>query len=280
MEPRRSARGSLFGIGGREARCGKTPVLERFIERAGGAAARLVVLSTASSEPESLVAEYAGAFRELGVSNVSYLHQETREQASDPDVLGALDRADGVFFTGGSQLRLVGVLGGTALDSKLRERHGSGLHVAGSSAGASAMSAVMIAGGRARSAARPSAVRMSPGLGILRGVIVDQHFRERDRFGRLLAAVLCNPSMLGFGLDEDTAFELDPNDRVSVVGSGTLTIVDGAELESTNLDVVPEAPAAFAGMRMHVLTEGWSYDLATRRVECPPAASLPRKAVG
>jgi cyanophycinase len=169
------------------------------------------------------------------------------------------------------------VLGGTALDSELRERHGSGLHVAGSSTGASAMSAVMIAGGKARSAARLSAVRMSPGLGILRGLIVDQHFRERDRFGRLLAAVLCNPSMLGFGLDEDTAFELDPNDRVSIVGSGTLTIIDGAEL-ATNLDVVPEAPAVFAGMRMHVLAEGWSYDLATRRVECPPAGS--RKAVG
>ena len=152
--------------------------------------------------------------------------------------------------------------------------------MAGTSAGASALSAVMIARGRARSPARLSAVRLSPGLGLLRGVIVDQHFRERDRFGRLLAAVLCNPSLLGFGLDEDTAFELDPEDRVDVFGSGSLTIVDGSELGVTNLDVVPEdSPAAFAGMRVHALTEGWRYDLPARTVQPPAPGRLRGDAV-
>jgi cyanophycinase len=107
---------------------------------------------------------------------------------------------------------------------------------------------------------------------LIPGAIIDQHFRERDRFGRLLAAVLCNPSMLGFGLDENTAFELDASDRLRVMGSGTLTIVDASDLEATNVDEVPdEAPAAFAGMRLHVLSQGWSFELADRRVERPPA---------
>jgi cyanophycinase len=118
---------------------------------------------------------------------------------------------------------------------------------------------------------------MSPGLGILPRIIVDQHFRERDRFGRLLAAVLCNPSMLGFGLDEDTAFVLDAADRVGVVGSRTLTIVDGSELEESNIDQVPDdEPAAFAGMRLHILSEGWSFDLSERRVEAPAQDSPER----
>lgn len=271
--PHRSApqRGSLLAIGGHEVRGGAdAAILRHFVDRSGGSAARLVVLSTASPKPEERTAEYRGAFHDLGVDHVSFFHQNHRDEADDPALLRAVDEADGVFFTGGNQLKLVTVLAGTILESTLRERHRSGLHLAGTSAGASAMSAVMIARGRARSAARLSSIRMSPGFGLLPRVIVDQHFRERDRFGRLIAAVLCNPSMLGFGLDEDTAFELDENDRASVIGSGSLTIVDGSELEGTNLDVVAaDAPAAFAGLRVHVLTAGWSYDLRTGRIERP-----------
>ncbi len=252
-------------------------VLERFVQACGGPAARLVVLTTASSKPEVRVAEYRTAFGELGVAEVSFLHQDDRSQASDPVLLEALNHADGVFLAGGNQLRLVTLLGGTPAETLLHERYQRGLHLAGTSAGASAMSAVMIARGKARSAARLAAVRMSAGFALLPRVIVDQHFRERDRFGRLIAAVLSNPAMLGFGLDEDTAFELDREDRVSVFGSGSLTIVDGSQLECTNVDIVPEeSPAAFAGMHLHVLTEGWSYELAERRIERPavePAAS-------
>jgi cyanophycinase len=196
-----------------------------------------------------------------------FFHQNHREEAGDPGLLAALDRSDGVFFTGGSQLKLVSTIAGTPLESALRMRFQHGLHLGGTSAGASAMSAIMIARGAGYSAPRLSSVRMSPGLGFLPGVIVDQHFRERDRFGRLLAAIMCNPSMLGFGLDEDTAFALDPAGRATVFGSGTLTIVDGAQLEATDVhEVLDSEPAAFAGMRLHVLTEGWAYDLAQRRV--------------
>jgi cyanophycinase len=226
-----------------------------------------MVLSTASRDPRRRVAEYQRAFAALGVNDLSFFHQEQRSEAGDPDLLAAAKKADGVFFTGGNQLKLVSNIGGTPLETVLREQHLRGLHLGGTSAGASALSAVMIARGTGRSSARLSSVRMSPGLGFLAGIIVDQHFRERDRFGRLLATVLCNPSMLGFGLDEDTAFSLDANDRVSVFGGGTLTIVDGTHLEASSIDEVPDdAPAAFAGMRLHVLSAGWTYDLRSGRV--------------
>jgi cyanophycinase len=275
-----SHRGLLFAIGGREARSGAQEVLSQFVALCGGPQIRLVVLSTASREPGQRVAEYRRAFAALGVGDIAFFHQDQRDEAADPALLAAIGRADAVFLTGGNQLKLVSVIGGTPLASLLRDRHSQGLHLGGTSAGASAMSSVMIARGTGRSAARLSSVRMSPGLGFLPGIIVDQHFRERDRFGRLLAAVLCNPSMLGFGLDEDTAFALDTAHHVRVFGTGTLTIVDGSHLQATDIDDVPDdLPAAFAGMRMHVLSAGWTYDLATGRVvKRPLAARLPAPA--
>jgi len=270
-------RGTIFAVGGRELRDGYPAVLSQFVALCGGPTARITVLSTASRQPLQRMAEYRSAFSALGVNHVSFFHQESREEAGNPELLSAVEESDGVFFTGGSQLKLVSTIGGTGLDSVLRERHLSGLHLGGSSAGASALSAVMIARGTGRSAARLSSVQMSPGLGFLPQVIIDQHFRERDRFGRLFAAVLCNPAMLGLGLDENTAFSLDASNRLEVTGNGTLTIVDGINLEFTNVDEVPDdTPAAFAGMRLHVLSAGWIYDLSARRVEsrAPSGARL------
>ena len=265
------SRGSLFAIGGREIRRRDGAILERFVSRIGGAAARLVVLSTASPHPEQHVAEYGEVFSDFGMADVSFFHQKERADADDPKLLDALDVADGLFFTGGNQLKLVTLLGGTAVDRKIHERYQSGLHVAGTSAGAAAMSRVMIARGKGGTAPRLGSIRMSPGLGLLPQIIVDQHFTERGRFSRLMTAVLCNASMLGLGLDEDTAFELDGNDRLEVVGSGSLTIIDASELQATNIDIVSaEYPAAFAGMRIHVLTDSWVYDLVEHGVE-PPA---------
>jgi cyanophycinase len=269
-------RGSVFAIGGREVRSSNFDVLAGFVSCCGGGNARLVVLTAASRDPAARVPEYDAAFRALGVHQVAHFHQEQRDEASDPALLAAVETADGVFFTGGSQLKLVSTIGGTPLAARLRARHLAGMHVGGTSAGASAMSAVMIARGTGGLGARLASVRMSPGLGFLPDVIVDQHFRERDRIGRLIAAVLCNPAMLGFGLDENTAFVLDASGIVSVCGSGTLTIVDGTGLEVTNVDEVPDDTAmAYAGIRLHALSAGWTYDLATRRVD-PRAAAIGR----
>ncbi len=264
-------RGTLFAIGGREKKTSETPVLERFIALCGGADARLLVVSTASSDPTTKVAEYDAAFRACGAGDVAFVHPQKREEADAPKLLATLESATGVFLVGGNQLKLVSELAGSKLIERLGARYREGLHVGGTSAGASAFGAVMIARGRARSAARLDAPRMSPGFGLVSNLIFDQHFRARDRFGRLLAAVLCNPSLLGVGLDEDTALELDGRDRVRVMGSGSVTIVDGSRLEESDIGVVPEdSPAGFVGMQLHVLTEGWTGDLSEGRFVRPP----------
>jgi cyanophycinase len=274
LQARDSERGTLLAIGGREKKIDDTLILDRFVSICGGTDAHLLVLSTASSDPSQKVVEYDVAFRARGAGDVAFVHPRNRAEADDPKLLATLERATGVFLIGGNQLKLVSELGGTTLIQRLRERYAMGLHIGGTSAGASALGTVMIARGKARSAARLDSVRMTPGFGILPNLILDQHFRVRDRFGRLLAAVLCNPSSLGLGLDEDTAFVLDGNDRLSVIGSGSVTIVDGSKLEENDIGTVPEAsPAAFVGMRMHVLTEGWTYDLADGRIERPPPAT-------
>lgn len=273
--------GSVFAVGGREAREGTLVVLERFVALCGGPAARLVLILTASDEPEERIGRYDHAFRTLGVTDLSFFHPTTGTEAAGSDLLAALERADGVFFCGGSQLKLVSTLGGTLFEARLRTRHAQGLHIGGSSAGASAMSAVMITGGKSGSTARRGSVAMTPGFGFLSKIIVDQHFTERDRFGRLFAAVLCNPSMLGLGLDEDTAFAFDADHRLRVHGNGTLTIVDASSLEANGISAVPAtAPAAFAGMRVHALTDGWTYDVAQRRVGQPPIVNRPPDSAG
>jgi cyanophycinase len=268
---RESERGTLFAIGGREKKITEAKVLDDFVSLCGGAAARLLVVSTASREPEAKVAEYDAAFRALGAGDVAFVHPQNRAEAEDPKLLATLASSTGVFLAGGNQLKLVSELAGTKLIDGLCDRYRAGLHVGGTSAGASALCGVMIARGRARSAARLDSLRLTPGFGLLPNVILDQHFRERDRFGRLLAAVLCNPSFLGIGLDEDTALIVGGDDCFSVVGTGSVTIVDGSRLDENDIGVVPEeSPAAFSGMRMHVLTEGWTYDLADGSIGRPP----------
>lgn len=259
--------GPLFAIGGRENRDDRPVVLQRFVDLCGGVGSRLLVVTTATDSPDEKTEEYEHALRSLGVKRLTIVHPDTRERAATPSLLAALNRCDGVFFSGGSQSRLVSTLAGTAFDNRLRLRHAQGLPVGGTSAGASAMSEVMISGGKGGSAPRRAAVSMAPGFGYLRGIIVDQHFSERDRIGRLVAAVLSNPTLLGFGLDEDTAFELSTSDRLTVYGSGTLTIVDGASIEASDAGAIPACQApAFAGIRLHALRDGWSYSFEDRRV--------------
>ncbi len=265
-----STKGNLFVVGGAEDKERGKLILRRFLEAAGADAARILVVATASAQPEKLLADYESAFHELGAHDVRLCYHQHRADAQDPDLIAALRRATGVYFTGGDQLKLVTTLGGTGFASALHDRYRSGLQIGGSSAGASAMSTVMIARGRARSAPRLSSVRLSPGLGILRRVIVDQHFHERDRIGRLMAAVLRNPYMLGFGIDEDTAFIVSPGGRVEVLGRGTLTIVDGAELIGSSIAEMKEHHRiAFAGMKVHVLGPGWEFDIDSRTIAMP-----------
>jgi cyanophycinase len=216
--------------------------------------------------PERHHQEYSDAFHELGVHEVSIFHADERAASDDPALLSTLDRVDGVYFSGGGQRRLLGVMGGTPFQERLRQRHREGLHVGGTSAGASAMSSVMIAQGDGRKPLQHSSVELSTGFGLLPEIIVDQHFHERERFSRLIAAVLLNPAMLGFGLDERTAVEIDASGRAGVLGMGALTVVDGSQLVGSSPSGSNQdgRPLAFAGIRLNVLTEGWSYDLVSR----------------
>jgi len=273
------ARGRLFLVGGKDGRNDDRVLIDRFARICGGAAARVLVITSASETPERHLDEYTKAFRESGVRGVSIFHAEERAASDDPGLLSLLDRADGVYFSGGGQRRLVGAMGSTQFDDRLRKLHRKGLHVGGTSAGASAVSSVMIAGD-GRDPVLQSSVELSTGFGLLPEVIVDQHFQQRERLSRLIAAVVLNPALLGFGLDEGTAVEIDSRGRAKVFGKGALTVVDGSRLRgsSPTASNEPNRPPAFAGMRLHMLTEGWGYELATRAAKSPVKARRSRSA--
>ena len=269
--------GALFVVGGAEDRSGARLILRHFAKAAGGTDARILVIATASTMPEEVMDVYRDAFGDLGIDHLDLAAPATRAEMDEAPLLAWLDEATGVYFTGGDQLRLVSILGGTEFADRLRQRYATGLALGGTSAGASAMSAVMIGRGRGKRTPRLSSVRLAPGLGVLPTVIVDQHFRERLRLGRLVTAVIQNPGLLGFGIDEDTAFTVDRDGDVSVLGKGTLTIVDGRHIEGSNVaEVRDHEPLAFAGIRLHTLAPGWGYNINSRAVRLPtgtPAAS-------
>lgn len=230
-------------MGGKDGRNDDRVLIDRFVELCGGTSARVLVITSATATPERHRREYDKAFSKSGAREVSIFHAADRHDAEDRELLAALGRADGVYFSGGNQNRLLGAMGGTRFEKRLRERHRKGLVVGGTSAGASAVSAIMIAEGRG------DAVELSTGFGLLPEVIVDQHFRERDRLSRLIAAVLLHPTKLGIGLDERTAVEIDGSGKAKVLGPGSLTIVDGSEVKGSS-------PKSFAGLRLHVLKKG------------------------
>ncbi len=265
------SRGALFLVGGNDGRNEDRALIDRFVKICGGASARVLVITSASLTPDRHFREYSEAFQGLGVREVSIFHAEKRAASDDPALLSSLDRADGVYFSGGGQRRLVSAMGGTQFDERLHQRYGEGLHVGATSAGASAMSSVMIAQGGRRKSNQHSTVELSTGFGLLPEIIVDQHFQQRERFQRLIAAVLLNPAMLGFGLDERTAVEIDSFGHAEVFGTGALTVVDGSQLlDSGPIDSNEnDRPLAFGGMRLNILTEGWGYDLTTRAAKSP-----------
>ncbi len=265
-----SRNGSLFVVGGAEDRENSRRILHSFVQTSGGDQARIAVVATASTIPEELLEEYSSAFTALGVKDLELVYHEHRVDAENPKGLEVLKNATGVYFTGGDQLKLVTLLGGTAWARVLHEQYHQGTHIGGTSAGASAMSTVMIARGTSSRTPRLSSVRLSPGLGILHRVIVDQHFQERHRLNRLIAAVLRNPYMLGFGIDENTAFIVDPSGNVNIVGNGTLTVVDASDLIHSNIPEIRESdPIAFAGVKLHILAEGWGINIRDQRVVLP-----------
>jgi len=272
------SRGFIVPIGGAEEKVRDAAILRRFLEICGGGDARLAIIPTASQLART-GEQYQKIFEEMNAKQVHVLALEERADGSDETALAVLREVDGVFLTGGNQLRLSTTIGGTPVADVLRERNAEdGLHVAGTSAGASFLSEHMIAGGDEGSTPRSGKVTLSPGLGVARLAIIDQHFRQRDRLGRLLAAVAYNPRLIGMGLDEDTAAFIDPEEVLTVVGSGGITIVDPSEMEFSAMSSVEgDDPVCVIGNRLHVLTDGATYDILNRRAT-PPKRNLSRSA--
>ena len=256
--------GFIVPIGGAEEKIGDSRILSRFVEMCGGESAHIAVIPTAS-ELDDTGARYEEVFTRLGAGNVQALPFKVREDCEREDWLKALESSDGIFMTGGNQLRLSTILGGTPVARALREASARGAHVGGTSAGAGFMSEHMIAFGGEGLLPRAGLVTMAPGLGLTNRVVVDHHFAERARLGRLMTALGLNPFAVGLGLDEDTAAFIGPDDVLEVVGSGSVTVVDPSNIEFSNLYARSEGePICLVNVRVHFLVDGWSFDLETR----------------
>jgi cyanophycinase len=267
--------GHLIVIGGAEDKIRDRVILSRFVALAGGGEARIAVVATASSFAAEVAERYRAVFTDLGAARVDPILAQARPAANDETHAALVDGATGVFLTGGNQLRLSSTIGGTRLSRAIEERHHAGAVVAGTSAGASALSTHMIAFGASGLTPKLRMAQISAGLGLLPGVIIDQHFQQRNRLGRLLALVAQNPSLLGIGVDEDTAGVVTPDHVFEVIGRGSVTIVDGTAAETDAWEVTGHRPLMISNVVMHSLPAGYRFDLRRRvRIATPALRSL------
>jgi len=267
--------GHLIVIGGAEDKIRDRVILSRFVALAGGSKARIAVVATASSFAAEVGERYREVFTDLGAARVDPILAQDRPAANDDTHAALVDGATGVFLTGGNQLRLSSTIGGTRLSRAIEERYHAGAVVAGTSAGASALSTHMIAFGASGLTPKHRMAQISAGLGLLPGVIIDQHFQQRNRLGRLLALVAQNPSLLGIGIDEDTAGVVTPDHVFEVIGRGSVTIVDGTAAETDAWEVSGHRPLMISNVVMHSLPAGYRFDLRRRvRIATPALRSL------
>lgn len=257
--------GPLMAIGGAEDRYEEKFILNRFYTLAGGKKSKIVVLPSASAD-ERTGAMYHGIFSDFGAAKVEVLPLFKREDADSDAVVKTLRNATGIFMTGGDQNKIMAVLEASRALDAIVAANKRGAVVGGTSAGAAALSNPMIAGGLRGSMARSGMAKIANGLGLATGFIVDQHFNQRERLGRLLYAVMLHPQYLGIGVDEDTAaiIKLDLGE-VEVIGRGTVTIVDGTQVKMFNPASVPDkSPMVYSGMILHSFTHGSRFSINTR----------------
>lgn len=260
-------RGSLVIIGGAEDKRGDKTILKRIVDLIGGGNANLLIITTATENPEEAGSEYREVFGQLGVSTISVLNINTRDQANEKNTDEKFQNATGIFFTGGDQLRITSILGGTRVNNALFDAYMRGVPIIGTSAGASAMSNTMIVDGNNNDPARKCTLKMAPGLGLINGAIIDQHFGQRGRIGRLLCGVAENPYMLGIGIDEDTAILITPDDHFEVLGSNAVTVIDGKTIKSSNVsELEPDEILSITNVTLHVLPKGYGFNMKSREV--------------
>lgn len=254
-------------IGGAEDKLRTRAILTEFVAAAGGEHARIAIIATASSLGPEVVEVYVALFRKLGAAEVVSVRPESRDDAHDPDLVAELGKATGVFMTGGNQLKLSAVICGTPFGDALVEAHQDGTVIAGTSAGASIQSSHMVAFGGPGSTPKQRMTQVAAGLGLLRSSVIDQHFDQRNRYGRLLMIISQSPSLLGIGVDEDTAAvveEVDGHELLRVVGRGAVTIFDPARIVTNAYEAKRSTPLLASGVTLHVLPHGAVFDLTTR----------------
>lgn len=260
------AKGRLIIIGGAEEKSYDGVVLQKVAQLSGGRDANIVVVTVATQEPEEQGERYVDLFSGMDVYDVNLVHIMDRNDANNMKNIQALEDATCIFFTGGDQLRITSLMGGTESEELVRKKYKTGTIIAGTSAGASAMSETMITSGNDDDSPKKCTLKMAPGLGFLKGTIIDQHFAQRGRIGRLLLAIAQNPSMLGVGIDEDTGIVVMPDAVFEVIGSNAVTILDGINSTMTNVsELDPKQVLAMTDVSMHVLPVGYKFDLNVRK---------------
>jgi len=262
-------RGPLVAIGGAEDKTQETAILKRVVAFSGKSAPIVAVITTASAIPDEVFAGYAAAFTSLGAAEVLDVRIRDRGDAAKDTFVDMIRRADVVFISGGDQMRLTNIFGGSPALEALRTRHAEGAVVAGTSAGAACQSATMVYGGPADDSLRKGAVKMTAGFGLVEGVIIDTHFLERGRFSRLMEVGATNPECLGVGLGEDAAVLFD-GDLIRAFGPGHVILVDSSNITGSNVFELDDGEAVSVhNVTMHALVDGYGYRLSDRRVLGP-----------
>jgi cyanophycinase len=256
--------GPLVIIGGAEDKDGDSSILREFVHLAGDSKSNIVVIAVASDHPSRVGQRYIDVFKKLGSKKVTLLDISSREDASAPEAVSSIEKATGVFFTGGTQVRITRLLGGTPVDTALHRRHEEGIVLGGTSAGAAMMSTIMITGSMPEKSFRLGIVELGPGMEFISGVLIDQHFAERGRLRRLLSAIAQYPRDLGLGIDENTAAVVKDG-ILEVLGTGCVSIIDAGGLTFTNITQLKKNDIlTLCGIKIHILAEGFRFDLRNR----------------
>ena len=263
------ARGQLMAIGGGEDKQGDCVILKEFVRLAGGDKAQIVVMTTATEFPEEVGAEYIDVFKRLGVKKVQAIDVSERSDSMKQESIEAVEKAMGLFFTGGNQLHITSLMGGTELLETIQERYEKDLIVAGTSAGAAMMGNSMIVSGDSNENPRSGCVEIAPGTDLVIGCLIDTHFSQRGRHGRLLTAIAHYPQDIGFGVDENTAMIVD-KDGFTVLGEGAVTVIDGGSMSYTDVPYVERGSSlSLADVKIHVLANSYKFDFKTRQMIIP-----------
>ncbi|SKA76300.1 cyanophycinase [Caloramator quimbayensis] len=258
--------GNLIIIGGNEDKEGECEILKEVVKKCKEKEGYLTIVTAATDYPREVGEKYSGVFEKLGCREIEIIDIKTRKDAIDNKYKKRIEESSCIFFTGGDQLKITSLIGGTVFFESLKLAFERGALIVGTSAGASCLCTTMIVSGKDEDSPRKCTIKMAPGLDIIRGVLIDQHFAQRGRYGRLLNAVAQNPEIIGIGIDENTALVIEESPIFRVIGSGAVTVVDGHTITHMNVsELSPDETLFITDVRLHVLPKGYKYDIRQRK---------------